>query len=64
MTSILISEILLYIFVLVDDWYLEHAGFYRQGQPGRKPEFRDSEVMTIMLAPFQQSRTLPFCRKI
>ena len=50
MNSIPISEILLHIFVLVDDWYQEHAGFYRQGKPGQKPEFRDSEVMTIMLA--------------
>ena len=60
MNSIPISEILLYIFVLVDDWYQEHAGFYRQGQPGQKPDFQDSEVMTIMLAmdfiPFPSER--------
>jgi transposase len=60
MRSIPISEILLYIFVLVDDWYQEYAGFYRQGKPGQKPEFRDSEVMTIMLAmdfiPFPSER--------
>jgi len=60
MSSIPISEILLYIFVLVDDWYQEHADFYRQGKPGQKPEFRDSEVMTIMLAmdfiPFPSER--------
>lgn len=60
MRSIPISEILLYIFVLVDDWYQEHAGFYRKGKPGQKPEFRDSEVMTIMLAmdfiPFPSER--------
>lgn len=60
MRSIPISEILLYIFVLVDDWYQEYAGFYRKGKPGQKPEFRDSEVMTIMLAmdfiPFPSER--------
>ena len=60
MQSIPISEILLSIFVLVDDWYQEHAVAYRQGKPGQKPEFRDSEVMTIMLAmdfiPFPSER--------
>ena len=60
MNSILISEILLYIFVLVDDWYQEYAGFYRQSKPGQRPEFRDSEVMTVMLAmdfiPFPSER--------
>ena len=60
MNSIPISEILLYIFVLVDDWYQEHAGSYRQSKPGQKPAFRDSEVMTIMLAmdfiPFPSER--------
>jgi len=60
MRSISISEILLYIFVLVDDWYQAHASSYRRGQPGQKPEFRDSEVMTILLAmdfiPFPSER--------
>ncbi|HSG45658.1 MAG TPA: hypothetical protein VLA72_21150, partial [Anaerolineales bacterium] len=60
MRSILMSEIFLYIFVLVDDWYQEHAGDFRQGRPGQKVEFRDSEVMTIMLAmdfiPFPSER--------
>lgn len=60
MRSIPMSEIFLYIFVLVDDWYQEHAGDFRQGRPGQKPEFRDSEVMTIMLAmdfiPFPSER--------
>lgn len=50
MRSIPISEILLYVFVLVDDWYQEHAGASRKGKPGQKTEFQDSEVMTIMLA--------------
>ena len=49
MRSIPISEILLYVFVLLDDWYQEHAGASRKGRPGQKTEFQDSEVMTIML---------------
>ena len=48
------------LFVLVDGWYQEHADFYRQGKPRQKPEFRDSEVMTIILAmdfiPFPSER--------
>jgi hypothetical protein len=60
MRSIPISEILLYIFVLVDDWYQEHAGAFRKGRSGQKPEFQDSEVMTIMIAmdfiPFPSER--------
>jgi len=38
----------------------EHAGAFRKGRPGQKPEFQDSEVMTIMLAmdfiPFPSER--------
>ncbi len=60
MNSILFSEILLIIFVLVDDWYQEHASDFRKSTPGQKPEFNDSEVMTIMLAmdfiPFPSER--------
>ena len=60
MNSIPISEILLYVFVLVDDWYQAYAGSHRQSQPGQKPEFRDSEVMTMMIAmdfiPFPSER--------
>lgn len=60
MKSIPFSEILLTIFVLVDDWYQEHANDYRKCRPGQKPEFSDSEVMTVMLAmdfiPFPSER--------
>lgn len=60
MDSIPISEILLYIFVLVDDWYQECASEYRKGQPGKRPDFRDSEMMSVMLAmdfiPFPSER--------
>jgi hypothetical protein len=50
MTSITISDILTIIFVLVDDWYQEDGVKLLQGKPGRKPEFTDSEMMTLMLA--------------
>lgn len=60
MNSIPISEIMLTIFVLVDDWYQEHASGFRESRPGQKPEFSDSEVMTVMLAmdfiPFPSER--------
>jgi len=50
MTSITISDILTIIFVLVDDWYQIKGVKLLQGKPGRKPEFSDSEMMTLMLA--------------
>jgi hypothetical protein len=60
MNSIPISEILLYIYILVDDWYQEHASKYRKGQPGKQPNFSDSEMMSVMLAmdfiPFPSER--------
>jgi hypothetical protein len=60
MNSIPISEILLYIYVLVDDWFQEHASEYRKGQPGKQPDFSDSEMMSVILAmdfiPFPSER--------
>ena len=50
MNSIPISEILLIIYVPVDDWYQEQASEYRKGKPGKKPEFSDSEMMSVVLA--------------
>lgn len=50
MTSITVPEILTIIFVLVDDWYQEHGPKPPVGKPGVKPEFSDSEVITLMLA--------------
>jgi hypothetical protein len=50
MTSISISELLTIIFVLVDDWYQNHASKILAGKVGAKPEFSDSEVMTLMIA--------------
>jgi hypothetical protein len=50
MTSITISELLTIIFVLVDDWYQFEGVKLLTGKVGKKPVFRDSEVMTLMLA--------------
>jgi hypothetical protein len=50
MASITISDILTIIFVLVDDWYQIEGVKLLRGKPGKKPEFTDSEVITLMLA--------------
>jgi hypothetical protein len=50
MTSITISDIFTIIFVLVDDWYQTHGSKFLKGKPGAKPEFTDSEVITLVLA--------------
>jgi hypothetical protein len=49
MTSITITDLLTTIFVLVDDWYQTHGKYYLQGKAGSKPEFNDSEVITLLL---------------
>ncbi|MGD8751990.1 MAG: IS982 family transposase [Anaerolineales bacterium] len=60
MKSIPLSEILLILYVLVDDWYQANASDFREGQPGVQPIFSDSEVMTVMIAmdfvPFPSER--------
>ena len=60
MSSISVCDLLLFIYVLVDDWYQIHATEFRKGQPGKRPELSDSEVMTMMLAmdyiPFPSER--------
>ena len=38
------------IFVIVDDWYKINGIQYLKGKPGPKPEFSDSEVITLILA--------------
>jgi hypothetical protein len=50
MTSISIIDIFTIIFVLVDDWYQTEGIKLLKGKPGNKPEFMDSEVITLMLA--------------
>src|SRR5437667_9282840 len=49
-TSIDIVSLLTTILVLVDDWYLSQGQVLLQGKPGSKPEFSDSEVLTLMVA--------------
>lgn len=49
MESISIAELLLVIYVIVDDWYLAQGRNIFKGKPGKKPRFSDSEVITLML---------------
>jgi hypothetical protein len=59
-----ITDLLTNIFVLVDDLYQEHGQQLLHGKVGSKPEFTDSEVITLLLAmdfmPFP-SETQVFC---
>jgi len=50
MTSIPIPDLLTIIFVLVDDWYQAYGYRLLIGKVGKKPVFKDSEVITLMLA--------------
>ena len=50
MMSIDIETILTIIYVRVDDWYQSKGQALLKGKPGAKPEFSDSEVITLMLA--------------
>ena len=50
MTSITITDLLTIIFVLVDDWYQDYGHKFLNGKVGKKPVFKDSEVITLMLA--------------
>ncbi len=49
MTSITITDLLTIVFVLVDDWYQEYGRKLLNGKVGAKPEFTDSEVITLLL---------------
>src|SRR5260370_28496530 len=49
-TSIDMVSLLTTILVLVDDWYISTGQAFLQGKPGSKAEFKDSEVLTLMLA--------------
>lgn len=49
MSSIDIETLLTIIFVLIDDWYQAKGQSLLKGKVGRKPEFSDSEVMTLMI---------------
>jgi hypothetical protein len=67
MTSISLSDLFTIIFVLVDDWYQTQGIKMLKGKPGTKPEFSDSEVITLLLAmdfiPYpSESQFLAFIR--
>src|SRR5262249_29450948 len=49
MTSIDMVELLTIVYVLVDDWYKEKGAQFLKGKAGAKPEFSDSEMLTLML---------------
>lgn len=49
MTSISIIDLFTIVFVLVDDWYWSEGIRFLVGKPGAKAEFKDSEVITLML---------------
>ena len=50
MPSITISDILTISYVLVDDWYQTEGVRLLKGKAGCKPDFSDSEMITLMLA--------------
>jgi hypothetical protein len=50
MHSIDFPTLLTTMYVLVDDWYIEHAPRLLRGKPGMKPAFSDSELITLLLA--------------
>ena len=43
-------ELLTTIYILVDDWYKTDGTVLLKGKPGAKPDFSDSEMITLMLA--------------
>jgi len=50
MSSINIETLLTIIYVHVDDWYQTTGYESMEGKVGRKPQFSDSEMMTLMIA--------------
>lgn len=44
------ETLLTIMYVLVDDWYHDHASRLLQGKRGAKPTFSDSELITLLLA--------------
>lgn len=48
--SIDMVSILTIIYAMVDDWYRDPGQDLMHGKVGRKPEFSDSEMLTLMLA--------------
>ena len=50
MPSITFPDLLTTIYALTDDWYQTYGVQCLKGKPGCKPEFSDSEVLTLLLA--------------
>jgi hypothetical protein len=50
MPSIRLGDVLIRIFVMIDDWYQVHGIKSLAGKVGKKPLFRGSEVITLILA--------------
>jgi len=50
MSSINIETLLTIVYVMVDDWYQAKGPELLKGKVGCKPEFSDSEVITLMVA--------------
>ncbi len=48
--TISFAELLTVLYVLVDDWYQMAGGDLRDRTVGAKPDFSDSEMLTLMLA--------------
>ena len=49
MTSIPMIDLFTIVFVLVDDWYKSEGIKLLRGKAEAKPEFTDSEMITLML---------------
>jgi hypothetical protein len=49
MTSIDLVSLMTLIYVLVDDWYQSKGHGLLKGKAGMKPEFSDSEMLTLMV---------------
>lgn len=49
-TSIDLETLLTIVYVLVDDWYQGTGARWRAHQPGERPVFSDSEMLTLLLA--------------
>ena len=50
MPSITFPDLMTTIYALTDDWYKAYGVHLLNGKPGCKPEFSDSEVLTLLLA--------------
>lgn len=49
MTSIDFGDLMIVVFVLVDDWYKRSIAPQQKARPGAKAEFSDSEMLTLAL---------------